>query len=353
MMYSALREYFRETYTPDDYPTLAIQCTQWLDSKPFEGLTIIDATPLCRNTIHKYLNLIDAGAELTVAMNPIGKCDAETVRLLRESDIKLVAIDDKLPQYDIIMDCAALLINHTPRIGYVELTRSHSELYANVSKPAFIADSGRIKRIETFLGTGESFVRAMRCLGYYDWSGRSLVVFGSGKVGSGIIHYANRSGAKVTVVTDLSNISPQIKEQVVEVIDFKDREAVHKVLQDAYAVVTATGVEGALGKTVEPSVLIASGAILANMGATDEYGSEFPESRVLNGKETINFILDEPTHLKYIDATMTLHNYGAEYLVRNPNLQGVIEPQAELEEQLMQWTRQYGKIGEELNSIEL
>lgn len=353
MFYSALEEYFTNSYAPDDYPTLAMQRRKWVESKPLAGLSVIDATPLCRNTIHKYINLIDAGATLTVAINPIGLCDLETVRLLRECGIQVVNVEDSLPQYDIIMDCAALLIKHTPLIGYVELTRSHTEKYADAKRPAFIADSGRIKRIETFLGTGESYFRAMASFGFNEWHERNLVVFGSGKVGQGIINYGNKLGANITVVTDTTQVNPKLAKQVVSLIDLRNRNEVHEALHKAYAVVIATGVEGALSKTISPSILIESSAILANMGATDEYGEQFPAQRVLNNKETINFTLDEPTHLKYIDATMALHNYGAEYLVHNRNVRGIIEPPAIIEEQLLAWTRQYGKISDELNTMEI
>lgn len=352
-MYSALETYFKDAYTPEHYPTLAIQREHWSESRPLAGLSVIDTTPLCRNTIHKYINLIDAGAKLTVAINPIGRCDAETVRLLRECGIDVVNVNDNLPQYDIIMDCAALLISHTPRIGYIELTRSHTELYAQVDRPAFIADSGRVKRIETFLGTGESYFRAMASFGYNDWQGRSLVVFGSGKVGQGIIHYANKLGAVVTSITDTSDDAQRPKPHTAPMVDFRDSDAVKQALKGAFAVVTATGVEGAIEKAVEPSVLIESKAVLANMGATDEFGNSFPAERVLNGKETINFILNDPTHLKYIDATMALHNYGAEYLVKNRERKGVTEPPVALEQQLLEWTRHYGTIGEELELINI
>lgn len=52
-------------------------------------------------------------------------------------------------------------------------------------------------------------------------------------------------------------------------------------------------------------------ALIANMGVEDEFGPEVPAERVLNAKSPLNFVLEEPTHLKYIDPTMALDNYGA------------------------------------------
>ncbi len=61
-----------------------------------------------------------------------------------------------------------------------------------------------------------------------------------------------------------------------------------------------------------------------------------PDDRVLGGKRTLNFILEEPTDLRFIEATMALHNYGGEWLVRNAGKKntggGVVLPDAELEE---------------------
>ena len=52
------------------------------------------------------------------------------------------------------------------------------------------------------------------------------------------------------------------------------------------------------------------------MGVEDEYGPNVPASRVLAEKKPLNFILEEPTHLKYIDASLALHAALGELLVR-------------------------------------
>lgn len=67
------------------------------------------------------------------------------------------------------------------------------------------------------------------------------------------------------------------------------------------------------------------------MGVEDEYGVDVPAQRVLQAKRPLNFILKDPTLMKYIDATMALHNEGAVFLAANRSMSGLIEPDADLE----------------------
>ena len=55
--------------------------------------------------------------------------------------------------------------------------------------------------------------------------------------------------------------------------------------------------------------------------------------------------------MKYIDATMALHNAGALWLTRHPEARGVIDPPAELEAAILADTRAGGLLGEELDLI--
>lgn len=87
------------------------------------------------------------------------------------------------------------------------------------------------------------------------------------------------------------------------------------------------------------------------MGVEDEYGPGVPASRVLEEKRPLNFILTEPTLMKYIDATMALHNAGALWLTGHPEAHGVIDPPAELEAAILADTRAGGLLGEELDLI--
>ena len=345
-----LEQFIQSHYRPEEYPALADQAARWKREKPLAGLSVLDATPVFRNTVSKYIPLLKAGAKLTVGLAggfPHDPAVAEF--LLRNGIPTLRSGETSQERFDLILDCAATFASLEPQIGYVELTRSGVPGYEGKRKPVFVADSGTIKRIETCLGTGESYFRAMASLGYGTWIGRTLVVFGSGKVGTGIVLYASRMGARVRVITDPATVSPRIAAVTERVIDYRNRDAVIAALEDAYAVVTATGVPGALAGLGD--VLERSGALLANMGVEDEFGTEVPEARVLGRKRPLNFLLEEPTHLKYIEATMALHNEGAVWLAGHPGTGGFCTPPPEIEERLLDLTRRFGTIGDEIGLI--
>ena len=350
-MSNSIDQLINSTYREDEYPVSLYQTREWSRMLPLKGLTLLDATPVFRNTLVKHRALIAAGAELIVGISDVMARDEKIVDLLRNSNIRVMCPEDVPATVDIILDCAASFSTWQPRIGFVELTRSGVEKFSHIDKPVFVADNGRIKRIETCLGTGESYYRAMKQLGYDDWKGKKLIVFGCGKVGTGIIMYAHKLGAKVTVITDPASVTERITATAADIIDYKDNTKVARAVRDAYAVVTATGIAHALEGRCPAEILVHSPALLANMGVEDEYGPSIPAQRVLMQKRTLNFILDEPTHLKYIDATMALHNEGALYLATHPEACGLIEPQPELEEHLLEICRLGGCISDELTLI--
>ncbi len=406
-------ESIKSFYSPQEYPALDWQIREWGISRPLAGLKVLDCAPVFRNTVVKYCALIAAGAELTVGISDVMPYDPAIVSFLREQGIKVVHADEEPCSQDIILDCAGAFCAWPARLGVSELTRSGAHVYAGLEsgKPVFLADEGRIKRIETCLGTGDGFFRAMEHMGHSGWSGRRIIVFGSGKVGTGIIYQAVKRGAIVDVVTDPSTISPFIRDIVHSVVDFSDTDAVRRIFMqnacpayptevsttpseytdrntlathspkeiktsasDIYAVVTATGVKGAVESCCHADVVIAGGALLANMGVEDEFGDTFPADAVLNEKRPLNFILEEPTQMRYIETTMALHNQGAVYLASYPAsdhkplsthpspdhgelpadklLSGIIIPPAALEEQLLDIVRTYGLIGHELELID-
>lgn len=337
-------------YRPEEYPALAEQAGRWTFDKPLEGLSVLDATPVFRNTVSKYIPLLKAGARLTVGLAEGFPHDPAIAAFLQENGISVLkSSENTTEKFDLVLDCAAAFAHLTPQIGYVELTRSGVEHYKGKAKPVFVADSGAIKRIETCLGTGESYFRAMQELGYSDWTGRTLVVFGSGKVGTGLVLYAAQKGARVTVVSDPACVSGQIAKTAEKIIDYRDHEAVTMAINEAYAVVTATGVANALAGVSD--ALNRSEALLANMGVEDEFGKEVPEERVLGRKRPLNFLLEEPTHLKYIEATMALHNEGAAWLAANPQARGLHTPPNDIEIRLLEITRRHGTIAGEIGLI--
>ena len=227
--------------------------------------------------------------------------------------------------------------------------------------PVYVADSGIVKRIETVLGTGDGYFRALEKLGYADFEGKNLVVFGSGKVGCGIALQGVRRGMNVCAITNTNNanastdFSHVLENNDVRVEGYLDDAAVAAAVRDADFLVTATGVKNALTWTAISAILDNPGLVVANMGVEDEFGDFVNKGRVLNAKAPLNFILEEPTHLKYIDASLALHaalganllqDY-AEFKGESP-FKGPANPPAELEQRLLMVTIQNGEIGSEI-----
>ena len=347
-------EIVNSSYTMAEYPALLALAREWAFSRPFEGLRVLAATPVFRNTLLQYRALLAGGADLVVGVAGGMPCDSGIVDFLRENGIRVVGLQEaqKLA-FDLILDCAGQFSACHPRFGFVELTRSGVQFYENCEHPVYVADSGIVKRIETCLGTGEGYVRALAQLGHDFDDGKKFVVFGSGKVGQGIVLQLLRSGANVQVVTDCSRgSSPFLDANDVPVTDCNDLDAVAALVRDADFVVTATGVKGALDRPQVVEALLGSHAVLANMGVEDEYGPSIPSTRVLAEKKPLNFILEEPTHLKYIDASLALHAALGELLVREAaaanKKAGPLDPPSELEQRILSMTMQDGLIGPEI-----
>lgn len=358
MNYDKIIDLLQNTYSTKEYPALFHQAELWKKTKPFEGLTILDATPVFRNTLVKHLTLTQGGAKLIVGISDIMPYDKKILNLLTEQGIRIVKAEDVdnikdyiQPKVDIILDCAASFIKWKAECGYVELTRSGLDYYTQSNKRVYLADSGRIKQIETCLGTGESYFRAMASLGYTQWKDKNIVIFGSGKVGRGLAIYAHKNHTNITIVTDPSTVTQDVRAICDNIIDFKDKQKVNEAIKNAYAIVTATGVPSAVENSCDVEILLQSSALLANMGVEDEFGDSIPDERVIENKKPINFILEEPTHLKYIDATMALHNEGANYLINNADFQGVVIPDSQTENTLLQISAEKGLISEELKVI--
>jgi len=341
-------------YNEKEYPVLRRQMERWREMQPLKGLSVLDATPVFRNTLIKYKALLLAGANLSVGVTDKLPADPAILNKLREWGVPLIHNAGGGHSFDLVLDCAASFAELEARIGYVELTRSGVDTYIKKGCPVYLADSGRIKKIETCIGTGESYFRAMKQLGYNEWEGKKLVVFGSGKVGLGIVAYAHKLGAAVTVVTELSSVTTRIREYASEIIGLDELPRIVHAIQSAYAVVTATGRAGAMEKICPPEIFINSPAILANMGVEDEYGASIPKERALANKTALNFTLEEPTLLKYIEATMALHNEGAVYLgVRGvKGVRGVVIPPGETENDMLDVLKSDGIIGDELSIVD-
>ncbi len=352
MEYEFLSQYLAEKYTEADYPVIRTQTIDFAHRRPFAGLRILEATPLFFNTSAKILPLLAGGADITLSLIPGVPRDDRFVQWIHSNGIATTAVPDD--SFDLISDCIGLHAHLQPRIGYAELTHSGINHYTHCAKPCFNSDGGRIKRIEGALGTGDGLIRGLQHFGLDVGPGQHWLLFGFGKIGSGVGIRLRAAGATVTVVEARANRERLVGTPVgdFEWIDMTDIQAVSRAAQTATHIVTATSVSGVIGRNY-PIEAFRQGQILVNIGAEDEYGPAFQPEEVLNGKVAVNFALEEPTHLRYIETTFALQNAGLEWLLRHPDAQGVVTPPVSMEEQLLDIVRHEGSIASELRLIGL
>ena len=98
--------------------------------------------------------------------------------------------------------------------------------------------------------------------------------------------------------------------------------------------------------------VVKSDTLIVNIGVEDEFGGLIDKKRILNNNQPINFILDEPTHLKFIDPTMALHNAGIKVLYESQSEEKFIIPSDFLNDFYLNIVRRDGIINKELNMLE-
>ena len=352
MKYDFIAQYLVEKYTAADYPVIRAQAADFARRRPFAGVRILEATPLFFNTSAKILPLMAGGAEITLSLIPGVPRDERFIQWISSNGIATTCTPDD--SFDLISDCIGLHSKLHPHIGYAELTHSGISHYEHCTKPCFNSDGGRIKRIEGALGTGDGLIRGLKHFELDVGPGQRWLLFGFGKIGSGVGIRLKATGATVTVVEASANRKLLHGTPVGDFdwVDMTDVRSVSRAAQTATHIVTATSVPGVIGRNY-PVDAFRTGQILINIGAEDEYGPEFQSDEVVNGKVAVNFALEEPTHLRYIETTFALQNAGLEWLIGHPDAHGIVTPPDTLEEQLLDIVRKEGSIGPELKLIGL
>ena len=332
-------------FPPEERPVLTEQLNEWRDSQPFEGAELLVATPVFMNTLVTHAVLESAGAELTIGVSAELPRDPQALEVIRKAGIDIVEPTSVPPRsYDVVVDCAAQFRNTSARYGYVELTRSGASHYVSARQPVVLVDASPIKRIETSLGTGDGFVRGLAHYGHTDLTGKVIAVFGGGKVGQGIAISCHRRGAEVLIIDDPNAVTLPPN---VALVDRDDSTEVSHQIERAWCIVTATGEPAALDPWAQ--TLTASNALLANMGVADEFGARVPAERLLNRKAPLNFVLHEPTRLRYLDPVLALVNASALHVLRGEAKPGMNPPPADIEAEILSLLSDT-RLGQELVS---
>lgn len=379
-----------ECYIPlKDRHCLAKLETDWAQRQPLKGKTVLVNVHLTRITLVLITALLKSGAQVEVTVSPELVIHQNTLQPLLAAGIPfLPVIPDakKNYYYDVVYDCGAGMKDIIPNQGMAELTQTHPALYRHLTFPVITVDSSKTKVIETGLGTGDSFVRvihylvrqAMATLAL-NWhhlpnqnithhalylttlfslidtnqlfSHHKFMIFGFGKVGKGIASALESAGVPKQNIF-LVDISPEAYMEAKKqgysgfLLDDHVPESIQKIkviLSNMWAVVTSTGVEGAISQHFSSSDFDRV-AVLANMSTKDDFGSQFVVNRVLNDKKPVNFLLDNPTEVMYLDAIFTLFLKAGEELFQNKTLKKGLNPMTPEIDQavLSDWIQHHG-----------
>ncbi|USQ14991.1 hypothetical protein J2N86_06765 [Legionella lytica] len=84
-----------------------------------------------------------------------------------------------------------------------------------------------------------------------------------------------------------------------------NRSELEYAFREANMIATSTGQKAIMNKY--PKTWFTD-KILANLSVYDEFGPQFSTEEVLNHEMPINFVLNDPTPMKYIDPEFYIHN---------------------------------------------
>lgn len=310
-------ENIKNSYSSTEMPFINRQLQRVKQTKPYKGLTILHNIPFTKETIIKLGVLYEGGANLTVTSPSFMEADETLVKEFIAAGGRWKQLDDiKDETFDFHLDCAAELMNRIPpKIGTIEITATGSNKYGSlkVDYPIISVDKSKIKNLEGILGTGEAFVRAFEILTNEDLSNKNFMVFGYGKVGKGIAHYLNKKTKNVIVIDKIPENVEKAKLAGFEGYLSDEKAIIEKLAPKMFGIVTATGMKNVISDNYDSKAFKIK--YLANMGGEDEFGYKFESNEVICQKKPINFFVDKPTLMRYIDPVFYAHNQGVDILI--------------------------------------
>lgn len=335
-------------YSQTNAPFMHQQFAEWSTLQPLAGLKVLHHVPLVANTLLKISCLVAAGAEVTVT-NPHNFCHAqpEAISCLNKAQIPYVENLETLAntQFDLFFDCGAELyqILGKPSLGAIELTGSGDNYYRQkeLDFPVISIDRSLTKQLETVFGCAESSHQALKKLTHLEPSATFWLIFGFGKIGRGLAYFCYQNKVPVMLV-DTDPLQRTAAQQLgIKAIDPQNISELECAFQEANVIATSTGQKAIMSKY--PKTWFKD-KILANLGVYDEFGPQFSAEEVLNNKMPINFVLHDPTPMKYIDPEFYIHNLVALSFLQEQQLApGVHGITSELDQKMIhQWCAYHG-----------
>jgi len=177
--------------------------------------------------------------------------------------------------------------------------------------PVVSIDNSFTKLLETNYGTGQAIVQALKIKFSIELENSHVVVFGYGKVGSGIVKALKSAEANVIVLDICDKAIMAAQKSGFKAFNLKNISEVISALSNANGVITATGHKNMLSSTFtqqQLDTLFSKKMWLANGGADNEYGPYFDLNKLLGEGVALNFLLDSPTPPKFLDPVFALSN---------------------------------------------
>jgi adenosylhomocysteinase len=302
-----------------DMPVIQAVIDRLSEERPFQGARVAVAHLLSLNSVTMLEAFWRGGAELILCNPFLSPRSTATADELTANGFRFFPVTEAAERAEYFIDNAGSLGKlRTPKAA-VEVTRTGEYVYQSASCPVISVDRSRIKYLETYMGTGESFVRGWYNLRPSDsLEGKHLVLFGYGKVGRGVAHGSRSAGARVTVVDIDAKARGRSQREGFATVDPDNEAELQAVLGGAEVVIGATGIPGTLGKNVPHDWLRANAPFLVNIGI-DEFGPEFGDEEILGGRTVpINWHLHQPTLNRYIDPTLAAQVLALEELIKHP-----------------------------------
>jgi adenosylhomocysteinase len=303
----------------EDMPILQEVIERMAREKPFQGIRVVIGHFLALNSVALFEGFWRGGAEVTVCTTFESERTRSLVSELRSHDFPILPVEEAVTTGDYFIDNAGILGRMRTPKGAIEVTRTGDWVYESLSCPTISIDRSRLKYLEDYLGTGESFVR-----GWYHIRpnvpllGKNIVLFGYGKVGKGVAVYSRKEGANVAVVDIHGDVVMKAQKEGFEAIGLQNKSQLKATLRKAHIVIGATGKPGAIGESVPASWLRANSPFFVNIGH-DEFGPHVPDDEILGGREVpINFHLKRPTTNHKIDPIQAAEVLAFDELVKNP-----------------------------------
>lgn len=335
----------RKFYAIPELPFLNTQRNLVMDTQPYKGIKILHNIPLTLATAFKVEILALGGAEVVVSSMKLLPPEQRAIDLLRQANFDVQLTHDFKEVFDFHLDCCAELIHiKSPSIATVELTQTGSKIYqsAITNYPVISVDDSDLKVLETFFGTGDGFTRALYQHVGDKMHNKSYVIFGYGKVGRGIAHALKKYTNHITVIDPTLNTSKS--SEGIHYINANEKTLISQIIKKSFCAITATGIKDLISTFYSFNKSDFETSLLVNMGADDEYGSNFLTSDVVYDKKPFNFSLEEPTSYRYLDPIFYAHNLGIDIALSSSIQQGYNPFPAEIASNILnQWRLIYNE----------